>query len=512
MTRIAGITPWLVLLGIAAPAGAQSDASIETGYLTPPQAIVDILDAPPTPTVIVGPTRDVAVFVEQRSMPPISWLGRPMHRLAGYRIDPRNSGPWRAPEIAALTVVRLDVESGTRRAGADDIRVLAPRGTTLGWPSFSPDGSHLSYAVLRDTGIELWVVDLSTGQPRPLTSASLNATWGNPCEWLADDSGVLCRFRRSARGSPPSPPRQPAGPNVQEHDGALSPVRTYQDLLGQRPRRGAVRVSLHQPGRDGGPGHRIADRRGRAGALRARLGRARQPARARRTHRAALLVADAGEPLRPLGRGLDARRRRGHRGEASAGRQRADRRRRQRAARAPLEPDRAGHAGLERGAGRRRSAGGRAVPRYPVRARRAVRRRAARAGPHRAPVLHHRLDAGRYGAHHRDGSARRAGPARRCSIRAAATPGGCSTAVQKTSTAIRAPRCGVPAAARRARPSCRTATPSTWPATGASPDGDQSVRRPARPDDAGDRPPVPHRAGNLRDGRRGPRNGRRGRC
>ena len=232
MTRIANIALSLILLAGVAPAGAQSDASSGTGYLTPPQAIVDILDAPPTPNVIVGPTRDVAVFVEQRSMPPIGWLGRPMHRLAGYRIDPRNSGPWRAPEIAALTVVRLDGASGTRQAGTDDVRVLAPRGTTLGWPGFSPDGSHLSYAVLRDTGIELWVVDLSTGQPRPLTSASLNATWGNPCEWLADDSGVLCRFRRSARGSPPSPPRQPAGPNVQEHDGALSPVRTYQDLLG----------------------------------------------------------------------------------------------------------------------------------------------------------------------------------------------------------------------------------------------------------------------------------------
>ena len=231
MTRIATVALSLALLGISSPAGAQSDASDETGYLTPPQTIVDTLDAPPTPTVIVGPTRDVVVFVEQRSMPPIGWLARPMHRLAGYRIDPRNSGPWRAPEIAALTVVRLAAAGGARKAGADDVRVLAPRGTTLGWPSFSPDGSHLSYAVLRDTGIELWVVDLSTGQPRPLTSASLNATWGNPCEWLADNSGVLCRFRMSARGAPPAPPRQPAGPNVQEHAGALAPVRTYQDLL-----------------------------------------------------------------------------------------------------------------------------------------------------------------------------------------------------------------------------------------------------------------------------------------
>ncbi len=232
MKRIVGAVFAIGWLGFALPAGAQSAAASGNGYLTPPRTIVDILDAPPTPNVIVGPTRDVAVFVEQRSMPPIGWLGRPMHRLAGFRIDPRNSGPWRAPEIAALTVVRLDVENGRRKAGTEDVRVLAPHGTTFGWPRFSPDGSHLSYAVLRDTGIELWVVDLSTGRPRPLTSASLNAAWGNPCEWLADDSGVLCRFRRSARGSPPSPPRQPSGPNVQEHDGALSPVRTYQDLLG----------------------------------------------------------------------------------------------------------------------------------------------------------------------------------------------------------------------------------------------------------------------------------------
>ena len=116
MTRIATVALPIVLLAGAAPAGAQSDASSETGYLTPPQTIVDILDAPPTPTVIVGPTRDAVVFVEQRSMPPIGWLGRPLHRLAGYRIDPRNSGPWRAPEIAALSVVRLDVESGARMA------------------------------------------------------------------------------------------------------------------------------------------------------------------------------------------------------------------------------------------------------------------------------------------------------------------------------------------------------------------------------------------------------------
>lgn len=231
MKRTASAVLLFGVLGFAASAAAQSEAPAATGYLVPPQVIVDILDAPPPPTAMVGPTRDLVAFVQRRSMPPIAQLARPMHRLAGYRIDPRNSGPWRLPGISGFTIVRLDLATGTRRAGNDDVRVVAPRGTTLGWLLFSPDGSHLSYAVIRDTGIELWVVDLETGQPRPLTNASLNATWGNPCEWLADSTGVLCRFRMSARGAAPSPPRQPASPNLQENDGRRAPVRTYQDLL-----------------------------------------------------------------------------------------------------------------------------------------------------------------------------------------------------------------------------------------------------------------------------------------
>ncbi len=215
------------LFALVSSVTAQSASTSTGGYLTPPREIVDILDAPPTPSVLVGPKRDVVVLMESRSMPPISWQARPLERLAGYRIDPRNSGPWRAPETAALTVRRLDDDASSD----DGLRIEAPHGTTIGWPQFSPDGSHLAYAVLHDTGIELWVVDLASGKRRALTSASLNATWRNPCEWLFDSSGVLCRFRVPARGAPPSPLRQPDGPNIQEHDGRLSPVRTYQDLL-----------------------------------------------------------------------------------------------------------------------------------------------------------------------------------------------------------------------------------------------------------------------------------------
>ena len=215
----------VVLPGAAAsPSVAQDAAAAAAAWLTPPWEIVEILDAPRTPDLLVSPNRDVVALLERRPMRSIAELARPMLRLAGYRIDPRNSAPWRSPGVTAITLQPLDPD---REAA----RVVAPWGTTLGWARFAPDGRHLSYAVLRDTGVEQWVLDVGTGVPRPLTSASLNATWGEPCAWLADSSGVLCRFRMSARGSPPEPPRAPDGPIVRESDGRPAPVRTYQDLL-----------------------------------------------------------------------------------------------------------------------------------------------------------------------------------------------------------------------------------------------------------------------------------------
>ena len=212
----------LFTLASAVPARAQSD-TLPTAYLTPPAVIADILDAPPTPQALVSPDGAVIALSEQRSMPPIAELAQPMHRLAGYRINPRNSAPWRSPSIVAIDL--------RRTSGNEAHRIVAPSGTTLGWLQFSPDSRYLSYAIVRDTGVELWVADTTTGEPRALTDASLNATWGAPCEWLPDTTGVLCRFRRSARGSPPQAPAAPAGPNIQETGGQLAPVRTYQDLL-----------------------------------------------------------------------------------------------------------------------------------------------------------------------------------------------------------------------------------------------------------------------------------------
>ena len=133
----------LTVLGLAVSSVvfAQEDTPDSSNYLVPPQTIVEIVDAPPSPGAIVSPNRETVAFIERRGAPPIQWLARPMHRLAGYRIDPRNSGPWNAPTIQAIDLQPIRENNDTQFALSPQTRILAPRGTSLGWPRFTPDGT-----------------------------------------------------------------------------------------------------------------------------------------------------------------------------------------------------------------------------------------------------------------------------------------------------------------------------------------------------------------------------------
>jgi dipeptidyl aminopeptidase/acylaminoacyl peptidase len=207
-----------VLLAATAGLLAQSGAAT---YLTPPKAMVDILDAEPLPAVTVSPARDVIALQTRRSMPPIEEVAQPMLRLAGVRINPRNNGPHRAASATGITL--RTIATGAER------KVAVPAGARIGGVSFSPDGKRLIFTNSGDTRIDLHVADVATGEAR-LVDAPLNGISGN-CEWLDDSSGLVCGFVPADRGSVPAEPRAPAGPNIQENYGKPGPVRTYQDLL-----------------------------------------------------------------------------------------------------------------------------------------------------------------------------------------------------------------------------------------------------------------------------------------
>src|SRR6266516_1362393 len=197
--------------------------SAQTPYKTPPQIIVDILDAPPLPAASISPDRQWLLLLEQRSMPTIAELAQPMLRLAGNRINPRTSGPQLPGGITGLVLKR--VADGTER------RVNVPTPAALSYVILSPDSRTVAFVQTSDSGLVLWVADAATGQTRALTGATLNATSNPPCQWMPSSTSLLCEFIPEARGPAPVAPQTPVGPTTQETRGRAAPAPTFEDLL-----------------------------------------------------------------------------------------------------------------------------------------------------------------------------------------------------------------------------------------------------------------------------------------
>ena len=213
----------LLLLTFCLPAAAQEDVP----YQLPPQAIVDIVDAPGNPFVIPGPGGKTLLVVERPALISIADLSQPELRLAGLRINPRSNGPSLSQAVFFKKVIfkNLDTLQEHPLTGLP----AAARVSDLEW---SPDGARLAFTVTGTDGIELWVATVADGQTRRLTGPRLNgASGGKFFQWLPDGLHLLCQLLPSDRGEIPGQDIVPTGPVVQSNEGQAAPVHTYQDLL-----------------------------------------------------------------------------------------------------------------------------------------------------------------------------------------------------------------------------------------------------------------------------------------
>jgi dipeptidyl aminopeptidase/acylaminoacyl peptidase len=192
-------------------------------YKLPPKEIVDIIDAPPTPSVSVSPDGGSMLLVESRSHPSVAVLARPIHRIAGLRIDAQRHSRQHVTTLSGLQVVALP--QGTAK------RIALPAGASIGFPVWSNDGSKIAFARDTDTEVQLWWADVRTGVAKQVNGVRLNDVLGNPIQWLSDHRRLLVRTVPKGTGNPPAPPAVPDGPNVDETAGRVSRTATYQDLL-----------------------------------------------------------------------------------------------------------------------------------------------------------------------------------------------------------------------------------------------------------------------------------------
>ena len=193
-------------------------------YQMPPQALADVVDAPLTPGISLDPARENMLLMHRPGYPPIEDVARPELRLAGLRIDPTTNGQSRVSHYDALTLKRMD-------DGHERMVQGLPDGARIGQGHWSPDGTHLAFAVIDGDGIGVWFCEVASGKAWGIEGVYLNGVWGTPLVWLPDSSGVIVRTVWEGRGTPPEGSRVPEGPVIQENRDQKAPSRTYQDLL-----------------------------------------------------------------------------------------------------------------------------------------------------------------------------------------------------------------------------------------------------------------------------------------
>jgi dipeptidyl aminopeptidase/acylaminoacyl peptidase len=209
-------------------AAAQTDLK----YQLPPKAIIDLVDARPTPSVDVSPkdkdSKQWLLIEEISGLPSIADLAQPELRLAGLRFNPKTNGPSRGRYITGLRLKMLP--DGTEKVVAG-----LPPHAKIRFAAWSPDARHVSFINVSDdaadAGLSLWMVDVASAGARRLPGIALNGIFGSPCEWVSDSASLICKTVPQKRESPPRRAEVPTGPVVQENLGRVTPGATYEDLL-----------------------------------------------------------------------------------------------------------------------------------------------------------------------------------------------------------------------------------------------------------------------------------------
>lgn len=210
----------LIMIGWSVRFGQQP----ATGYLMPPKEVVAAFDAAPLPTSMLSPSKQVLALIWRKPYPTIAELSQPILRLAGFRLNPQTNGPQRTTGIYAITFKKI--------ADGSEVKVTMPPQPNISNLRFSPDGSHLSFQNTKENGIELWVAEVTTGKAKIVSGTDrLNAAAGDPCDWLSDNTTVVCKLVPSGRGPAPAAPAVPAGPNIIETRGKAAPAPTYEDMI-----------------------------------------------------------------------------------------------------------------------------------------------------------------------------------------------------------------------------------------------------------------------------------------
>ncbi|PVW16355.1 alpha/beta hydrolase family protein [Marixanthomonas spongiae] len=200
-------------------------AQVDKNYQKPPKEILDLVEAPPAPSVIIDDEGDYVVLLYRNAYKSIAELSEPEMRLGGLRINPQTN-------IGSRTNYynNIEVKKATDK-GSQAVSGL-PKNPRLSNFSWSPNQKMIAFLHTGEDGVEAWVLDVEKSSAKKLTPATVNANMGDVLNWFKDSSALLVKMLPENRKALINTEEAvPEGPTISVSDGEKAQNRTYQDLL-----------------------------------------------------------------------------------------------------------------------------------------------------------------------------------------------------------------------------------------------------------------------------------------
>lgn len=209
----------LLFLGIGLYANAQEALT----YQKPPQAMVDLLLAKPTPSASFSSKGEWMILRERDAYPSIEELASLEYRIAGLRINPNNFSLSRQTYINQFSIKNI-------KTGKTQSIIGLPANLKAGSPIWNPNETKFAFTNNTANRVDLYVVDIQTAKATKINKNALNTIMGTNVVWM-DNNTLRYTTAPKAFALAPKATTTPMGPNVQENLGKSAPSRTNQDML-----------------------------------------------------------------------------------------------------------------------------------------------------------------------------------------------------------------------------------------------------------------------------------------
>ena len=217
----------IFILSILTLMSVNSIAQESAIYQKPPQEILELVDVPRAPNVLLDDNKENMVLLYRDAYKSIEDLSQEELRLGGLRIDPKTNIGSRVTYFNNLKIKRLKNKGN----GISEVKGLPdnPKLTNFNW---SPDQKKIALTNTTSNGVEVWILDISSASVTKLTSANINANIGDVINWFEDGQSILIKtIPEDRKALINTETAVPIGPTISVNDGKKAQNRTYQDLL-----------------------------------------------------------------------------------------------------------------------------------------------------------------------------------------------------------------------------------------------------------------------------------------